>query len=146
MFETFIAISVIASLIYYELTDLSPGGIITPGYLALFVDQPGRIATSFLAAFVIAGMLAGAKKILPIYGRRQYALAIVLSVVIKLLLTEHLGMWTEPFFLSNTVGMIIPGLIANDVVRQGPFRTTASVVLVGCFLFALMLVLKGVLF
>ena len=31
--------------LFYELVGLSPGGIVTPGYIALFINQPGELST-----------------------------------------------------------------------------------------------------
>lgn len=38
-----IGIGIIIGFLFYEVVGLSPGGIVVPGYLALFIDQPGRI-------------------------------------------------------------------------------------------------------
>jgi len=36
-------IGLIVGLLFYELFEISPGGVISPGYFALFVNQPVRL-------------------------------------------------------------------------------------------------------
>ena len=38
------------SLLFLGMTGLYPGGIIVPSYLVLFIDQPLRVAATFIAA------------------------------------------------------------------------------------------------
>jgi len=37
-----IGIGVMVSFAFYEIVGFSPGGIVVPGYIALFLDQPVR--------------------------------------------------------------------------------------------------------
>ncbi|MBI9106435.1 MAG: poly-gamma-glutamate biosynthesis protein PgsC [Spirochaetales bacterium] len=143
MFETFIALSIIASLIYYETTDISPGGLITPGYLALFIDQPQRLLATLVIASIVYALILLLKKILPLYGRRQYALAISAAVLIKLLLSDLIISGPQFSVVINSVGVIVPGLIANDMAKQSAGRTLLSVIIVTVFLFAVLVLLKG---
>ncbi|NLM44398.1 MAG: poly-gamma-glutamate biosynthesis protein PgsC, partial [Clostridiales bacterium] len=43
MLDNIIVLGVIASIIFYEWTEISPGGVIVPGYIALFFNNPMRI-------------------------------------------------------------------------------------------------------
>ncbi len=46
-----IILGIIISIIFYELTEISPGGVIVPGYIALFITQPGRIIMTIFFKF-----------------------------------------------------------------------------------------------
>lgn len=142
MFETFVAIGIIMSLIYYEFTHLSPGGLITPGYLALFIDQPLRILATLTIALVTFLLVKVLKKYLPIYGRRQFALAIVIAIFIRLFCNEVLVL-EELSIAFNSIGVIIPGLIASDMLKQTIAKTLYSTAFVTAIMFAVLILLNG---
>lgn len=142
MFETFIAIGIIVSLVYYELTQLSPGGLITPGYLVLFFDQPQRLLATFVVAMVTMLVVRFLKKYLPIYGRRQFAVAVTVAIMIKLLM-GHSNIGGEFGITWNAIGVIVPGLIANDMIKQSVVKTLYSAAIVSCFMFCIMLLMNG---
>ena len=48
---------IIAAVLFTELTDLSPGGLIVPAYLALYIYDPERIAATVLLAFFCMGIV-----------------------------------------------------------------------------------------
>ncbi len=45
-----VGVGLVASFLWTELTGLSAGGLIVPGYLALYLNQPVRIAATLLTA------------------------------------------------------------------------------------------------
>lgn len=143
MFETFIALGIILSLIYYEVTHLSPGGLITPGYFALFLDQPMRILSTFLVAAAVYALLSVLRRWLPLHGRRQFALAVALAVIIKLLLADFVIPLRDSSVALSSIGIIIPGLISHDMVKQSFWKTTASLLLMTALLFLVLLLFKG---
>ena len=105
MFETFIAVGIIISLIYTELTDLSPGGMITPGYIALFIDQPMRIIATLIVAFITYAVIQIVKKYLPIYGRRQFAFAVIIAILLKLTLGKFIYHGSDMSVTINSIGV-----------------------------------------
>ncbi len=137
MLEIFIAIGVVASLIYYEITEISPGGLISPMYIALFIDQPKRIVGTILIAIVVCYILKYLAKYLPIYGKRRFVLAVVLGILIKLLL----GNGSLGSFMA--IGSIIPGLIAFECEKQGVVKTISSLLIVTLILKVLLIGLQG---
>lgn len=137
MLEVFIGIGVVTSLIYYEITEISPGGLISPMYLVLFIDQPKRILGTVLIAVIICFMLKFIGKYLPIYGKRRFAIAVVLGIVLKLLISGvAVGSYTA-------IGSIIPGLIAFECDKQGVTSTCLSLFIVTVFLKILMIAMQG---
>lgn len=114
------------SLLYIGITGLYPGGIIVPGYLVLFADQPARIAGTLLAALLTLLCFKLASQYLIIFGRRRFVFMVLVGGVWALL-------WLQvfPSFLPlspefRVIGWVIPGLIANSFERQGVIVTTAS--------------------
>ncbi|HQH46597.1 MAG TPA: poly-gamma-glutamate biosynthesis protein PgsC/CapC, partial [Candidatus Aminicenantes bacterium] len=45
-------IGLFVALVTAEITGVVPGGLIVPAYLALYLNQPGRIAATLAAAFL----------------------------------------------------------------------------------------------
>jgi poly-gamma-glutamate biosynthesis protein PgsC/CapC len=142
MFENFLAIGIIFSLIYFELTQISPGGLITPGYLALFIDQPIRILVTFLVAIFTYVIVKVLKKYLPIYGRREFAVSVTIAIFLKLFVAE-LDLGGDFSTLINSIGVIIPGLIANDMLKQTMVKTVYSTGVVTMIMFGVLLIMNG---
>jgi poly-gamma-glutamate biosynthesis protein PgsC/CapC len=114
------------SLLYVGITGLYPGGIIVPGYLVLFLDQPARIAGSLIAALLTLLCFRLASQYVILFGRRKFVFMVLIGGIWTLL---SLRMFPILFPLSlefRVIGWVIPGLIANNFERQGVTVTTAS--------------------
>lgn len=143
MFESFIVIGIITSLIFNEATDLSPGGLITPGYLALFWDQPEKILSTFLIAVIVCFIVKAGKRILPIFGKRQFALSVTIAVLIKSLISGMYFDFQSFSITISSVGIIVPGLLANDMINQSIRKTTVATGIVTILLIVVLLVTNG---
>ncbi len=111
-------IGLVVGFLFYELSGVSPGGVVAPGYIALFIHEPGRILMTVLIALAVWGLLELSSRHLIVYGRRKLLLALLLSFSLKLLVE----LWIQPLqqlpFDIQSIGYVIPGLIANEVSRQ----------------------------
>jgi poly-gamma-glutamate biosynthesis protein PgsC/CapC len=118
----------VISLVILETTGIYPGGIVVPGFLALYIPFPGRIVLTFIVAFltVLLYKLISARTLL--FGRRRFIFMLItgalLSTCYNLFLT---GVSPLPLD-SRVVGMIIPGLIANNAEKQGIVKTFSTAV------------------
>ncbi|UCD58904.1 MAG: poly-gamma-glutamate biosynthesis protein PgsC/CapC, partial [Candidatus Hydrogenedentota bacterium] len=72
-----VGIGIIASLIFTEVVGLYAGGLIGPGYLALFLNQPSRIAMTIATAFIAYVFVSFLSQFTFIYGRRRFAAAVL---------------------------------------------------------------------
>lgn len=119
-------IGLIVGFLFYELVGYSPGGVVAPGYLALFVGEPLRILTTVVLAVIVWSLLELLSARLIVYGRRRFLLALLLGFCGKF----ALDYWVQPAvgltLDLQSIGYIIPGLIAHEMVRQRPFPTLAS--------------------
>lgn len=119
-------IGLIIGFIFYELTGVSPGGVIAPGYFALYIYQPNKIVMTVLIAVIVWGILELSMRNLIVYGRRKLLLALLLSFSLKIIVEQ----WIQPMqhlpFDIQSIGYIIPGLIANEMSRQRFIPTVAS--------------------
>ena len=109
-----ILLGILFGMFYVRQTGESPGGIITPGLVAMRLSDPAAIGGSLGVALALGVALRLLFRVIPVYGRQRVALAMACALVIRLLLP---GEW----FREGTpwLGWVAPGLIAADVERQG---------------------------
>ena len=125
VFETLL-IGLLLALVYTEATGTSPGGLVVPGYLALYLDQPLRVA----ATIAVAGLSVLAYRLLSrrliLFGRRRFVLMILLGAVLaQAWFFVHPRLFGEPLEL-RVIGWVIPGLLASNLERQRTLPTLAS--------------------
>jgi poly-gamma-glutamate biosynthesis protein PgsC/CapC len=120
-------VGLVVGFFYYELTGYSPGGVVPPAYLALFINQPERVAVTVLLALVVYLAVRFLQARTFLYGRRRLLTALLLGFAANWLLERWLApAWSGPFDVQ-AIGFVIPGLIANDMVRQKVLPTVLSV-------------------
>ncbi len=128
-FET-VFIGVVIALLYTELTGVYPGGIIVPAFLALTLDQPVRTLMTIAVACLSVVLFRAASRYFLLFGRRRFVAMILLG-----------GLWAQACWLAapqifpgsapaRALGMVIPGLLANNLERQRFLPTLASLVTV----------------
>jgi poly-gamma-glutamate biosynthesis protein PgsC/CapC len=123
-----IAIGLLFSLICYLTTNLSPGGMITPGWLALTLVEDLKRAALVLAVTVVTYLATRLlQKNVILYGKRLFAAVVLTAVVIQagvyLVLQTHFPL----LYANETLGFIVPGLIAYQLERQPKGATLLSV-------------------
>ncbi|MBS3788015.1 poly-gamma-glutamate biosynthesis protein PgsC [Candidatus Bipolaricaulota bacterium] len=142
VFES-IFVGMLCSLFYVELTGLYAGGIIVPGYIALYLDQPLRIVGTLLVSFLALSIYRLISPYLILYGRRRFLLMLLFGGFLTMtwyrITPGHLPGAME----LRVIGWIIPGLIANAFVKQGILETVASMFIVTTITF---LLVKALLF
>lgn len=121
-----IGLGLAASLLYGELFGLAAGGMVVPGYVALYANKPVDVGLTLLAALVTFGFLKGMSQIAIVYGRRRTALTILVGYLVGLGFRLWLDSTITPFAEGAIIGFIIPGLIAIWYQRQGVLETTLS--------------------
>ena len=124
-------LSLIVSLIFTELTNLLPGGIIVPFYFALYLDDPVKVAATVLSALVAVGVINLLSRVTLLYGRRKYALYIIVGILEKILFTYlYFGNSYMFYNLSMTIGYLVPGILGRQMERQGILKTLGSLAIV----------------
>ena len=129
MLEIAITLSILFGFIMSETLGILSGGLVSAGYLAFFVDQPLRIAATLGLAIVIAVLVRLISGAAIVFGRRRFVLSILLGIFIAWLFERfpyRFNLIPQDF---RIIGYLIPGLIANDMVRQGIIKTLLAVLL-----------------
>ena len=139
-----IGIGIMVSFAFYEIVGFSPGGIVVPGYVALFLDQPIRILVTLLVALLTYFAVKILSNYIILYGRRRFLAMVLVSFLLKWLIEEMIIKMPIPGVELRSIGYIIPGLIANEMRRQGIFPTIYSLAIVSIFVrLILLLFLKS---
>lgn len=135
-----IFLGIIISIIYYELTDISPGGIIVPGVMVFYINQPERMLYTVLIAVVTYYIIKLLSHYLIIFGKRKYSLTLLVAIILNLVFIKIIGLL--PFLMDvSLIGYIIPGIISNDFSKQGITKTVFSLGIVVIILKLIMLML-----
>ena len=125
-----IAIGLVLSILGAELFGLSAAGLVVPGYLAYYMNQPLHLFVILLATvltFLFEKIIAG---ITILYGRRLLAVDVLLSFVFVYSIELTISRLGLPIpFIMDSIGYFIPGLIVIYFGVNGILNTTLSVVL-----------------
>jgi gamma-polyglutamate biosynthesis protein CapC len=125
-----LVVGVIVSLVYAERTGVIPAGLIVPGYLALVLDQVIFVAAIFLLSFLTFVVVdRGISKVAILYGRRRFVAMLSVGIVLKLIFDALYPMMPFEVYEFRGIGVIVPGLIANAIHRQGVPHTVLSTLL-----------------
>lgn len=129
-------IGLVLALLWAEITDVSPGGLIVPGYFALYLGQPLRLAITLAVALATLAVYRILVPRLILFGRRRFVLLVLVGAVLSqawvLLLPRA---FAAPAGL-HVIGLIIPGILASSLARQKVLPTLASLLAVSTLTFA----------
>lgn len=142
MAELAVGLGLVISLIFSETLGLAAGGMVVPGYLALMIHSPLRIAGTVLAALATLGAIKLLSRHVFVYGRRRIVIAVLVGFVFGALTREFFPLTYHDVPVDmRAIGFVIPGLMANWMERQGTVATllvmTTAAVLVRLLLILL---------
>lgn len=129
MYDIAIALSVLLSFGLYEAFGLLAGGMVSAGYLCLFFEQPLRLVSTLALAVLVYGLTRLISRYVILYGRRRFMLVIVLSLIFGWLIEQFVMKAALIPQDMRIIGHVVPGLIANDMYKQGVPRTLLGVLL-----------------
>lgn len=126
-----VGIGMFLSLILTETIGLAAGGIVVPGYIALVLHHPEQVIATILAGLVTYLVIKWLSSYIIIYGRRLLIISILIGYLIAYLtrITPMINLNTFSINIQ-TVGFVIPGLIAYWIARQGIIPTLAAMIIV----------------
>lgn len=144
MVEAAVGLGVILSLLFSELLGASAGGIVVPGYIAMYLHRPtliiGTIAVS-LATLVIIKIISNFSLL---YGKRRMVLSILIGFILGWATRNIIFVNVTIYDLKmQSIGYIIPGLIANWMERQGVFRTIFTMIIAAVLVRLILIVITG---
>ena len=133
-----IGIGLAVSLMFSEMFGLAAGGMVVPGYIALYLNRPIDIALTLAASFVTYLVVHSLSTFIIIYGKRRTVLMIIIGYLVRGAMTQIPFYASESLYKLSTlspipaewepIGYVIPGLIAIWMDRQGVLETLAALV------------------
>ena len=146
MAEVTIGLGIVLSLLLSETFGVTAGGIIVPGYIALYLHQPFQVIITLLVAVIVWAIIQILGKRVFLYGKRRIVLALILGFFFGFL-SRNFIFFSQDMVSLAVIGNIIPGLIANWMDRQGVIRTISVVILTAVMVkLAIILLFGGALF
>lgn len=134
MIQNILTLGVIISIVFYEITEISPGGLIVPAYFALYLDDPLKLSVTAGISLLTLLLLKLLSRYTILYGRRRFAVCIIVSFIIKMILQYanlHVLHVHQLYFLNvHSIGIIIPGILAQEFDRNGIPQTSAALIIV----------------
>lgn len=126
-----VGIGMFLSLVLTEAIGLAAGGIVVPGYIALVLHHPVQVITTVLAGLVTYLIIKLLSSYIIIYGRRLLIISILIGYLIAYLTRVSPMLNLNALSLNiQTIGFVIPGLIAYWIARQGIIPTLAAMIIV----------------
>ena len=135
MYHEIVLIGVLISLIFSEMTGLSPAGLIVSGYIVLSLQTPQRVIYTLFLAFAAWGIGKILSNYMILYGRRRFAVMVLLTYVLDLIVSVLGGI----HYIPSMIGVLVPGIMSNEFERQGLFKTLVSLCVVVGILSLIML-------
>jgi poly-gamma-glutamate biosynthesis protein PgsC/CapC len=147
-----IGTGLVVSLLFSELFGLAAGGLVVPGYIALYLTRPIDVAATLAAALLTFFLVRIVSTFVIVYGRRRTALMILVGYAAGALMNAAiaaafeasaepltatalppgqalaLATATQQTLEAGVIGYIVPGLIAIWLDRQGVVPTLAALV------------------
>ena len=140
--EIAIGIGIILSLVFTETLGVTAGGVIVPGYIALYLHDPKMVLGTFAISLLTFGIIKILSRFMLIYGKRR--------LVLSLLIGFFIGFWVKENYTNGelyVIGNIVPGLIASWMDRQGVSRTISVILITASIVYlCMMLLYKGVIY
>ena len=140
-----VGLGLVVSLVLSETLGLAAGGMVVPGYMALMIHDPGRIAGTIFVSLLTYYTIMLFSNYMFIYGRRRTVMIIIVGFLYGWLSREFL-VFGLPGGISvefQAIGFIIPGLIANWMERQGIIQTLSTMIVAAVFVRLLLIIFSG---
>ncbi|MEV6691102.1 capsule biosynthesis protein capC [Micromonospora zingiberis] len=126
-----LGIGLVFALLCYLTTNLSPGGMITPGWIALaLIEDPLQAGVIVVMTVVTYALTRLMQRMVILYGKRLFAAIVLLSVFLQMTLFIIVQRDLPLLFAHQTLGFVAPGLIAYQLVRQPPKATVLATIMV----------------
>ncbi|ARV91375.1 poly-gamma-glutamate biosynthesis protein PgsC [Bacillus thuringiensis serovar roskildiensis] len=122
-----LVLGVTLSLIFTEKTGILPSGLVVAGYLALIFDQPiFMLIVLLISVLTYLIVTKGIARFTILYGRRKFTAMLITGICLKLVFDYLYPVLPFEVYEFRGIGVIVPGLIANTIQKQGVPLTIGS--------------------
>ncbi|MCG3174747.1 MAG: hypothetical protein GMKNLPBB_03027 [Myxococcota bacterium] len=141
-----IGIGLAVSLFFSELFGLAAGGMVVPGYIALYLHRPVDVALTIGAGFATFALVHALSAVLILYGRRRTVLMILIGYLLGMMAHQMGGALLSTAYPDHeiqVIGYIIPGLIGIWLERQGVIETMSVLLIAACVVRLVLVLVMG---
>lgn len=139
-----IGIGLVVSLVFSEMLGLTAGGMVVPGYVALYLDRPLVIILTCVVSYLTYFIVHALSAVMIIYGRRRTVLMILVGFAIGALLRLFGTVYIASTSVDLTIiGYIIPGLIAIWIDRQGLVESISTLIIASVMVRLILILITG---
>jgi poly-gamma-glutamate biosynthesis protein PgsC/CapC len=124
-----IGVGLVVSLLFSEIFGLAAGGMVVPGYVALYLNRPQTVALTLAGGLVTYLLVHILSTGVIIYGRRRTVLMILVGYLVGAAMRSAISSLAAGSAAEaevSVIGYIIPGLIAIWIDRQGLLETFSA--------------------
>lgn len=137
MVNEVIILGIIISIIFYEVTEISPGGLIVPAYLAFYIDNPKRVIVTILSGIVTYFIVKVISDRTILYGRRKFTVYVLVGFLMREVFKQF-NIFLEGYDVfilgGNIIGIIIPAIMARDIEKNGMTKSIFSLTMLSTFI------------
>lgn len=142
-----IILGVIISTLFGELTGISPGGVVVPAYIALYLHDPKKIVYTIFISLITVIIVKSLSNYMILYGRRKFTICIVVSflvgIIIKYINIKFFDINGFYMIDGRSIGIIISGILANELLKNGIIKTLSSLFIVAIVINSISELFKG---
>ncbi len=139
-----IAVGLVLGFLFHEWVGLTAGGMVVPGYIALYWDRPLMIAVTLALSLITLVLVRLLARVMILYGRRRFILMMIAGFLFRWLFEVFVTRTGLLGIEIDTIGYIIPGLIANEMERQRVLPTIFSLLVISVLVRLILIALGSV--
>lgn len=128
-----VAAGLLFGLVGYLITNVAPAGLMVPGCVVLSALEDARsLVTVATVTIVTVGLMKVLQRITILYGKRLFAVTMLLSAFLSLAAFMALHVRYPFLFGGDTLSFLVPGLMSFQLVRPRALQTLAATAVVTC--------------
>lgn len=139
-----IAVGLVLGFLFHEWVGFTAGGMVVPGYIALYWDRPLMIAVTLALSLITLLLVRLLARLTILYGRRRFILMMIAGFLFRWLFEVFVTRTGLLGVEIDTIGYIIPGLIANEMERQRVLPTIFSLLIISVLVRLILIALGSV--
>jgi poly-gamma-glutamate biosynthesis protein PgsC/CapC len=148
-----LAVGLVIGFVFWETIGLSAGGLVVPGYIALQLDRPADLVVTLGTSLLTWVSVKALSRYAIVFGRRRFILAVLVGFSWLWLLRSFAPVFAGvvgaagaavgavPGPGGEAFGLVVPGLIANEMDRQRVLPTALALVVVSVMVRCTLIVL-----
>ncbi len=125
-----IMLGVLIGLLYFEFFKIFPGGLIAPGFCALFILEPLVLINLLAVVCIVLAVMWLLSFHLVLFGRRALCFAVILGYLCSWIFHELFSIFPPQSAGVFLLAFLVPGEIAHECRRQGAVPTLVALLAV----------------